>query len=94
MPRHRAPFAQTTVSRGIKHAEVKISKHGSPVCLSYGVPVCVYVPDRGALTTNKFYSQTTSRHARAFAIEMTGAAPVVIPFVEFARLVAPFEIPY
>jgi len=96
VPRHRAPYAQTPneIKRGIKHAEVKPSASGALVCLSYKVPVCVYVAGRGALTTNKFYSQTTTRHVNAFAREVAGAQPTVIPLADFAQLVAPFEIPY
>lgn len=61
---------------------------GRQVCLSYGVPVAVFVPGLGYLKTDRKYSVTSSRHANQF----TGTSGREIPAAEFARLVAPLEI--
>lgn len=35
---------------------------GVTVLFSYETPVAVFVPGKGALTTNHYYSRTTSKH--------------------------------
>lgn len=36
--------------------------NGVTVLFSYSTPVAAFVPDKGALVTNKHYSVTTSKH--------------------------------
>lgn len=61
---------------------------GRQVCLSYGVPVAVFVPGRGYLKTDRRYSVTTSRHANQFC----DGRPIEIPASEFAELIKPLEV--
>jgi hypothetical protein len=56
---------------------------GRTVLLSYGVPVAAFVPGRGYVKTDKFYSVTTSRHANAFSEKRA----TVVPHDEFLTLV-------
>jgi hypothetical protein len=74
---------------------------GREICLSYGVPVAAFIPladsgtpgrpaqqVRGYVKSAAKYSATTSKHATQYA----GKDATVIPFEQFAALVAPLEI--
>ena len=39
---------------------------GTEVFFSYKTPVAAYLPDRGYVKTDKFYSVTTSRHINKY----------------------------
>lgn len=42
-------------------------RNGTSVLFSYSTPVAAFIAGRGYVQTNRKYSQTTSRHIRAFA---------------------------
>jgi hypothetical protein len=66
---------------------IKLSD-GREVCLSYGVPVAAFVPGRGYIKRDTYFSVTTSKHANAFA----GKDAERVPTEEFRTLVAPVEV--
>jgi hypothetical protein len=79
---------------------------GRLVCVSYAMPVAVFVPGKGqadlapglatgtVYKSDRYYSVTTSRHIGQFARRMCGGAPAeVLPHAEFVRHVEPLEVP-
>ena len=60
---------------------------GGRACLSYHVPVALFVPGLGYVQTATKYSQTTSRHANQF----TGRAFSTLPEDEFRALLAQIQ---
>lgn len=61
---------------------------GSTVLFSYNVPVAALVPGRGYVVTDRFYSQTTSKHMNKF----TGKRHTVISDSELRALVDSLKI--
>lgn len=48
---------------------------GSTILFPYKTPVAAFVPGKGALCTNQFYSRTTSKHI-GLAVKRWGATRV------------------
>jgi len=68
---------------GSNQTEVIIN--GNTILFSYQTPVAAFVPGRGALRTNKYWSNTTSKHINA-AAKRWGATKVVVDQSEIEAL--------
>lgn len=65
--------------------QTEVSVNGNTIFFSYSTPVAAFVPGRGCLLTDKFYSRTTSRHVNAWA-RSTGGTIITVPQSEIDAL--------
>ena len=55
--------------------EVSIND-GTPIFFSYRTPVAAYLPEKGYVRTNKFWSVTTSRHINKWLKNVTNVQEI------------------
>lgn len=59
--------------------------NGNTIFFSYNTPVAAFVPGRGCLVTEQYYSRTTSKHVNAWA-RNTGGTVTMVPQSEINAL--------
>lgn len=65
------------------HATILFVKDGTEILFSYSTPVAAYIPGRGFVKTDKFWSKTTSRHINKY---LSGVDTVAIESQTFFDL--------
>lgn len=61
---------------------------GREVLVSYQTPVAAYIPGRGYVRSDKYWSRTTSKHVSQYC-GRPGQGNEVVPDVEFLKLISP-----
>ena len=55
-----------TLNNSAHNTTVKMAADGTQILFSYATPVAAFVPGKGYVRTDRYYSVTTSRHINAW----------------------------